>query len=58
MLSETVRIKPWDILIITLPAINLGLIGEIVCQASNFYNVATEVTEKDDRILHFLPIFL
>lgn len=58
MLSKTVRIKPWDIPIITLPAINLGLIGEIVCQASNFYNIATQVTGKDDPVLHLLPVFL
>lgn len=47
MLSKPVRIKPWDIPIITLSTINLGLTGEIICRASNFYNVATQVTGKD-----------
>lgn len=56
MLSKPVRIKPWDIPIITLSTINLGLIGEIICSDFQFYNVATQVTEKS--ILHFLPISL
>lgn len=58
MLSKPVRIKPWDIPIITLSTINLGLTGEIICWASNFYNVATQVTGKDKPVLHFLPVSL
>lgn len=58
MLSKPVRIKPWDIPIITLSTINLSLIGEITCQASNFYNVAIQVTGKDEPILDFLPVSL